>query len=63
MESKVRRLERHLFMRKFGYATLDEGVERNPSWEIELEENWEFHKLNRQLTQRLSYELSILNFF
>ncbi|XP_063713901.1 uncharacterized protein LOC134841794 [Symsagittifera roscoffensis] len=39
MESKVRRLERHLFMRKFGHATLDEGVERNPSWEIELEEN------------------------
>ena len=39
MESKVRRLERHLFMRKFGYATLDEGVEWNPSWEIELEEN------------------------
>ena len=39
MESKVRRLERHLFMRKFGYATLDEGVDWNPSWEIELEEN------------------------
>ena len=39
MESKVRRLERHLFMRNFGYATLDEGVEWNPSWEIELEEN------------------------
>ena len=39
MESKVQRLERHLFMRKFGYATLDEGVDWNPSWEIELEEN------------------------
>ena len=39
LESKVRRLERHLFMRKFGYATLDEGVDWNPSWEIELEEN------------------------
>ena len=39
VESKIRRLERHLFMRKFGYATLDEGVEWNPSWEIELEEN------------------------
>ena len=39
LESKVRRLERHLFMRKFGYATLNEGVEWNPSWEIELEEN------------------------
>ena len=39
MESKVRRLGRHLFMRKFGYATLDEGFEWNPSWEIELEEN------------------------
>ena len=39
MESKVRRLERHLFMRKLGYATLDEGVDWNPSWEIELEEN------------------------
>ena len=39
LESKVRRLERHLFMRKFGYATLDDGVEWNPSWEIELEEN------------------------
>ena len=39
LESKVRRLERHLFMRKIGYATLDEGVDWNPSWEIELEEN------------------------
>ena len=39
VESKLKRLERHLFMRKFGYATLDEGVEWNPSWEIELEEN------------------------
>ena len=39
VESKIRRLERHLFMRKFGYATLDEGVEWNPSWEIELEEH------------------------
>ena len=39
LESKVRRLERHLFMRKFGYATLDEGVNWNPSWEIELEKN------------------------
>ena len=39
VESKIRRLERHLFMRNFGYATLDEGVEWNPSWEIELEEN------------------------
>ena len=39
VESKLRRLERHLFMRKFGYATLDEGVDWNPSWEIELEEN------------------------
>ena len=29
LESKVRRLERHLFMRKFGYATLDEGVDWN----------------------------------
>ena len=33
LESKVRRLERHLFMQKFGYATLDEGVEWSPSWE------------------------------
>ena len=39
LESKVRRLERHLFMQKFGYATLDEGVEWSPSWEIDLEEN------------------------
>ena len=39
VEAKLRRLERHLFMRKFGYATLDEGVEWNPSCEIELEEN------------------------
>ena len=39
VESKIRRLERHLFMQKFGYATLDERVEWNPSWEIELEEN------------------------
>ena len=39
VESKIRRLERHLFMRKFGYSTLDDGVEWNPSWEIELEEN------------------------
>ena len=32
VESKIRRLERHLFMRKFGYATLDEGVGWYPSW-------------------------------
>ena len=39
VESKLRRLERHLFMRKLGYATLDEGLEWNPSWKLELEEN------------------------
>ena len=39
VESKLKRLKRHLFMRKFGYATLDEGVDWNPSWEVELEEN------------------------
>ena len=33
-ESKLKMLERHLFRRKFGYATLDEGVEWNPSWKI-----------------------------
>ena len=39
VESKLRMLERHLFRQKFGYATLDKGVDWNPSWKIELEEN------------------------
>ena len=39
VESKLKLLERHLFRRKFGYATLDKGVGWNPSWKIELEEN------------------------
>ena len=38
MESKLGLLERHLFRRKFGYATLDKGVDWNPSWRIDLEE-------------------------
>ena len=36
-ESKLGLLERHLFKRKFGYATLDKGVDWNPSWRIDLE--------------------------
>ena len=31
-QSKLRMLERHLFRQKFGYATLDKGVDWNPSW-------------------------------
>ena len=31
VESKLRILERHLFRRKLGYATLDKGVDWNPS--------------------------------
>ena len=38
-ESKLRLLERHLFRRKFGHATLDKGVDWNPCWRIDLEEN------------------------
>ena len=39
IESRLSLLERHLFRRKFGYATLDKGVDWNPSWRIELDKN------------------------
>ena len=39
IESKLRLLERHLFRSKFGYATLDKGINWNPWWRIDLEEN------------------------
>ena len=39
VESKLRILERHLFRRKFGYATLDKGSDWNPCWRIDPEEN------------------------
>ena len=39
VETKLRMLERHLFRRKFGYATLDKGLDWNPSCKKELEEN------------------------
>ena len=39
VESKLHILERHLFRRKFGYATLDKGTDWNPCWRINLEEN------------------------
>ena len=37
--SKLRLLERHLFRRQFGYATLDKGINWNPCWRVDLEEN------------------------
>ena len=39
VESKLRILERHLFRRKIGYATLDKGTDWNPCWRLDLEEN------------------------
>ena len=39
VESKLHILERHLFRSKFGYATLDRGLDWNPCWRIDLEEN------------------------
>ena len=39
VESKLRILVRHLFRRKFGYATFDKGTDWNPCWRIDLEEN------------------------
>ena len=37
--SKLRLLEKRLFRRKFGYATLDKEVDWNPSWRIDLDKN------------------------
>ena len=39
IETRSGLLERDLFRQKFGYASLDEGVDWNLSWRIELDEN------------------------
>ena len=42
IEPRLGLSERHLFRRKFSYATLDKGVDWNPSWRKELDEDESF---------------------
>ena len=53
IETRLGLLERHLFRRKFGYATIDEGVDWNPTWRIELVEDMRI-KLKKTLVLKLN---------